>query len=134
MGNRDKDKEHSKASTTGTMGEGTESACDAHQAAWDLSHERAAAIDKLVVEAVARECAQLIATFTAILNQNSTANETTSLKVTSGAAGIKAMPPFDRTKDKVFYQRWQLWSEKARHSLDSMEGDSVKDNKTPGRL
>ena len=50
----------------------------------------------------------------------------TSLKVTSGAAGIKAMPPFDWTKDKAIYQRWQLWSEKARHALDCMEGDSVK--------
>ena len=49
-----------------------------------------------------------------------------SLKVTSGAAGIKVIPPFDWTKDKAIYQRWQLWSEKARHALDCMEGDSVK--------
>ena len=46
--------------------------------------------------------------------------------MTSGAAGIKAMPPFDWTKDKAIYQRWQLWSEKARHALDCMERDSVK--------
>ena len=50
----------------------------------------------------------------------------TSLKVTSGTAGLKAMPPFVWTKDKSIYQRWQLWSEKARHALDCMEGDSVK--------
>ena len=50
----------------------------------------------------------------------------TSLKVTSGTAGIKAMPPFDWTKDKAIYQQWQLWSQKARHTLDCMEGDSVK--------
>ena len=50
----------------------------------------------------------------------------TSLKVTSRAAGIKAVSPFDWTKDKAIYQRWQLWSEKARHALDCMEGDSVK--------
>ena len=49
-----------------------------------------------------------------------------SLKVTSGAAGIKVIPPFDWTKDKAIYQRWQLWSEKARHALDCMEGDAVK--------
>ena len=36
--------------------------------------------------------------------------------------------PFDWTKDKTIYQRWQLWSEKARHNLDCMEGDSVKAN------
>ena len=82
--------------------------------------------DKLVAEAVARESAQLTMTFTAILNKNSAANMPTSLKVTSRTAGIKAMPPFDWTKDKTIYQRWQLWSEKARHTLDCMEGDSVK--------
>ena len=60
MGNRDKDKEQSNSGatgTTGTTGEGTESACDARQAAQDLSHERATAIDKLVGEAITRESA-----------------------------------------------------------------------------
>ena len=124
MGNKDKDKEqHIDAEATG---EGGESAAtkEAHNAC--LSCKRAATIDKLVAEAIARETAQIIATFTAILNQNNTANMPTSLKVTSGAAGIKAMPPFDWTKDKTIYQRWQLWSEKARHALDCMERDSVK--------
>ena len=123
MGNRDKDKEHSNA---GTMGEGAESGCDAHQATWDLSRERAAAIDKLVAEAITRESAQITASFTAILRENSVANMPTSLKVTSRATGIKTMPPFDWTKDKAVYQRWQLWSEKAKNTLDYMEGDSVK--------
>ena len=36
------------------------------------------------------------------------------------------MDPFDWTKDKAIYQRWQLWSEKARLTLDAMEGDSEK--------
>ena len=36
------------------------------------------------------------------------------------------MDPFDWTKDKAIYQRWQMWSEKARHTLDAMEGDSEK--------
>ena len=36
------------------------------------------------------------------------------------------MDPFDWTKDKAMYQRWQMWSEKARHALDAMEGDSEK--------
>ena len=129
MGNRDKDKEqHSNAEV---MGEGRESvttkeAHNACQASRDLSHERATTIDKLVVEAIIRESAWITATFTAILNQNNAANMPTSLKVTSGAAGIKTMPPFDWTKDKAIYQRWKLWSEKARHALDCMEGDSVK--------
>ena len=36
------------------------------------------------------------------------------------------MDPFDWTKDKSIYQRWQLWSEKARLTLDTMESDSGK--------
>ena len=28
--------------------------------------------------------------------------------------------------DKAIYQRWQMWSEKVRHTLDAMEGDSEK--------
>ena len=36
------------------------------------------------------------------------------------------MDPFDWTKDKSIYQRWQLWSEKARLALHAMEGDSKK--------
>ena len=36
------------------------------------------------------------------------------------------MDPFDWTKDKAIYQRWQLWSEKARLTLDAMEGDSER--------
>ena len=36
------------------------------------------------------------------------------------------MDPFNWTKDKSIYQRWQLWSEKARLTLDAMEGHSEK--------
>ena len=36
------------------------------------------------------------------------------------------MDPFDWTMDKNIYQRWQLWSHKARLALDAMEGDNDK--------
>ena len=36
------------------------------------------------------------------------------------------MDPFDWTLDKNIYQRWQLWSHKARLALDAMEGDNEK--------
>ena len=62
----------------------------------------------------------------AILNERSTATLQTSLKVSSGVNGFKVMDPLDSTKDKSIYQRWQLWSEKARLTLDAMEGDSKK--------
>ena len=64
--------------------------------------------------------------YQALLNERSTAAMPTSLKVTSGANGFKFMDPFDWTKDKAIYQRWQMWSEKARHALDALEGDSEK--------
>ena len=66
------------------------------------------------------------AQYQALLNDRSAAVIPTSLKVTSGANGFKVMDPFDWTKDKSIYQRWQLWSEKARLTLEAMEGDSEK--------
>ena len=50
----------------------------------------------------------------------------TTLKVPSGSNGFRIMDPFDWTMDKTIYQRWQLWSHKARLTLDAMEGDSEK--------
>ena len=64
--------------------------------------------------------------YQAILNERGTVTLQTSLKVSSGANGFKVMDPFNWTKDKSIYQRWQLWSEKARLTLDAMEGDSEK--------
>ena len=64
--------------------------------------------------------------YQALLNDRSATTIQTSLKVSSGANGFKVMDPFDWTKDKSIYQRWQLWLEKARLALDAMEGDSEK--------
>ena len=79
-----------------------------------------------IAEAVAREMAKAHAHYQAILNERGAATLQTSLKLSSGANGFKVMDPFDWTKDKSIYQRWQLWSEKARLTLDAMEGDSEK--------
>ena len=70
--------------------------------------------------------AKVHAHYQAILNERGAATLQTSLKVSSGANGFKFMDPFDWTKDKSIYQRWQLWSEKARLTLDAMKGDSEK--------
>ena len=59
-------------------------------------------------------------------NERGAATLQTSFKVSSGANGFKVMDPFYWTKAKSIYQRWQLWSEKARLTLDAMEGDSEK--------
>ena len=64
--------------------------------------------------------------YQAILNERGTATIQTSLKVSSGTNGFKVMDPFNWTKDKSIYQKWQLWSEKSRLTLDAMEGDSER--------
>ena len=61
--------------------------------------------------------------YQALLNKRSMAAMPTSLKVTSGATGFEVMNPFDWIKDKTIYQ---MWSEKARHTLETMEDDSEK--------
>ena len=78
------------------------------------------------MEAIARETGKVTVHFQAIINERTTLSLAGSLKVTSGAAGFKVMDPFDWTKDKSIYQMWQMWSEKARHTLAAMEGESEK--------
>ena len=95
----------------------------------DLSPDweaRDATLANTIAKAVARGVAKAHAQYQALLNDRSAAVIPTSLKVTSGANGFKVMDPFDWTKDKAIYQRWQLWSEKARLTLEAMEGDSEK--------
>ena len=102
---------------------------DTHQSNRDLSwgcNAWDAALAKTIAEAVAREMAKAHAQYQALPNDRGAATIQTSLKVTSGANGFKVMEPFDWTKDKAIYQRWQLWSERARLTLDAMEGDSEK--------
>ena len=64
--------------------------------------------------------------YQAIANDKSAPTLPTSLKISSGSHGFRVMDPFDWTKDKSIYQRWQLWSHKAKLALDAMEGDSEK--------
>ena len=87
---------------------------------------RNAALAQTITEAVAREMVKAHVHYQAILNEKGTTTLQTSLKISSGANGFKVMDPFNWTKDKSIYQRWQLWSEKARAALDAMEGDSEK--------
>ena len=125
---KNKDKKHQDGETA-TCGETITSPWDTHQSNRDLSWDRKArdaALAKTITKAVTREMAKAHAQYQALLNNRTAAVIPTSLKVTSGANGFKVMDPFDWTKDKAIYQRWQLWSEKARLTLDAMEGDSEK--------
>ena len=87
---------------------------------------RDATLANQVVEAIAQEMAKAHMHYQALLNDRGAVAMPTSLKMTSGALGCKVMGPFGWTKVKAIYQRWQMWSEKVRHALDAMEGDSVK--------
>ena len=87
---------------------------------------RDATLVQTITGAVAREMAKAHAYYQAILNETGAATLQTILKISSGSHGFKVMDPFDWAKDKSIYQRWQLWSEKARLTLDAMEGDSEK--------
>ena len=126
MGNKDKNKEQDGESASVESITSPRNACHTNR---DLSQEREAqdtALAKTITKAVAREMAKAYVHYQALLNERSATVIPTSLKVTPGANGFKVMDPFDWTKDKAIYQRWQLWSEKARHTLEAMEGDSEK--------
>ena len=115
-----KDKEHQDGETAASS-ETITSPQDTHwDARWDacqsnrdLSRDckaQDAALAKTIVEAVPREMAKAHVHYQALLNDRSAATIQTSLKISSGANGFKVMDPFDWTKDKSIYQRWQLWS------------------------
>ena len=125
---KNKNKEHQDGQTA-SSDETITSPQNACQSNRDLSQNREArntTLAKTITKAVTREMAKAHAQYQALLNNRSTAVIPTSLKVTSEANGFKVMDPFDWTKDKAIYQRWQLWLEKVRLALDAMEGDSEK--------
>ena len=126
IGQGDKDKDKELPSEEGATEGATFLAHDARHVSKDCSRERINAMDKMIADAPARNTTELTAKFTALLNERVAANTPTTLEVTSGAAGISAMPSFDWTRDKTIYQRWQAWSKKARHALEVMEEDSEK--------
>ena len=69
----------------------------------ETTAERATAMDKLITDALERNTAKIMVKFMALLNERVSTNMPTALKVTSGAAGISAMPCFD-WRDKTIYQ------------------------------
>ena len=81
---------------------------------------------KLITETFTRQMEKTQAQYDELLKVSRTQNSTTTLKVSSGSQGFRVMDPFDWTHDKNIYQRWQLWSMKARLALDAMEGDNEK--------
>ena len=73
-----------------------------------------------------RQMEETRAQYEELLKASHAQNFTSTLKVTSSTDDFRVMDPFDWTTDKNIYQRWQLWSHKARLALDAMEGDNEK--------
>ena len=81
---------------------------------------------KFITEEFTRQMEKTQAQYEELLKASRTQNFPSTLKVTSSSDGFRVMDPFDWTMDKNIYQRWQLWSHKARLALDAMEGDNEK--------
>ena len=79
---------------------------------------------KFITEAFTRQMEKTQAQYEELLKASHAQNFPSTLKVTSSSDGFRVMDPFDWTMDKNIYQRWQLWSHKARLALDAMEGDT----------
>ena len=79
-----------------------------------------------MAEAFTRQMEKAHSQYQDLLKESCTAALPTTLKVTSSTDGFRVMDPFDWTLDKNVYQRWQLWSHKARLALEAMEGDTEK--------
>ena len=77
-----------------------------------------------LTEAFSRQIEKTHVQYEEILKASHAQNFPSTLKVTSSSEGFRVMDPFDWTMDKNIYQRWQLWSHKARLALDAMEGDT----------
>ena len=126
MGNKDKTKDGDAATSSETNRD--------HSHDWEA---RDAILAKTIAEAVTRETQSIAEVFTRemakahvqyqdIIKESCATTLPSTLKVTSGSNGFRILDPFDWTMDKTIYQRWQLWSHKARLALDAMEGDSEK--------
>ena len=98
---------------------------------------RDAMLAQTIAEAVAQQTQSIAEVFTRqmekahaqyqdLLKESHAAALPTTLKVTSGSDGFRVIDPFNWTMDKNVYQRWQLWSHKARLTLEAMEGDTEK--------
>ena len=79
---------------------------------------------KFITEAFTRQIEKTQVQYEGLLKASHAQNFPSTLKVTSSSDGFRVMDPFDWTMDKNIYQRWQLWSHKARLALDAMEGDT----------
>ena len=123
MGNKDKTRYENATTSTDARNRDQESR-DATLAR--IITEAEAQQTKTITETFQRQMDKTHAQYEELLKASHTQNFPSTLKVTSSSEGFRVMDPFVRTMDKNIYQRWQLWSHKARLALDAMEGDNEK--------
>ena len=127
MGNKDKNRDGDAATSTEANRD--------HSQDWEAARD--AVLSRTIAKAVARETQSIAEVFARhmekahaqyqdLIKEICAAALPTTLKVTSGSDGFRVMDPFDWTMDKNVYQRWQLWSHKAKLTLEAMEGDTEK--------
>ena len=136
MGNRSKDENAATSSDAKDRDQESRDAALARIIAQAVAQQT-----KSIVEAVSKQKAEETQSLTDVfqrqmeetrvqyeelLKASCACNFTSTLKVKSSTDGFRVMDPFDWTSDKNIYQRWQLWSHKARLALDAMEGDNEK--------
>ena len=125
MGNKDKTWDET-AATSSKESRDTALARTIVQAVAEAFAKQKAEETKLITETFTRQMEKTQAQYEELLKASRAQNFPSTLKVTSGSEGFRVMDPFDWTHDKNIYQRWQLWSMKARLALDAMEGDNEK--------
>ena len=124
MGNKDKTRDGDAATSTETNRDHSQNQ-EARDAALARTIAQAVAREtQSIAEVFAREMTKAHVLYQDFIKESHTSTLPATLKVTSGSNGFRIMDPFDWTMDKTIYQRWQLWSHKARFALDAMEGDS----------
>ena len=109
-------------------GDTSREACQANR---DLRWEREAreaTLASIITETVAREVSKAHAQYTTWIKENCATTLPGTLKINSGVNGFKVMDPFEWTQDRNIFQCWQIWSEKAKHALKTMEGDTEEQN------
>ena len=130
MGNKDKTRDGDAATSTDASRDqesrDTALAKTIAQAVAEAFAKQKADDTKFIMETFTRQMEKTQAQYEELLKVSCAQNFPSTLKVTSSSDGFRVMDPFDWTMDKNIYQKWQLWSHKARLALDAMEGDNEK--------
>ena len=120
---RDRDQESRDAALARIV---TEAVAQQTKSIVDAFSKQKAEETQSLTEAFQRQMDKMHAQYEELLKASHAQNFPSTLKITSNSEGFRVMDPFNWTADKNIYQRWQLWSHKARLALDAMEGDNEK--------